>query len=239
MIGESRCRHARSTFHPMLGREPRFNMHIRSRLSDRALLENWRAGDARSGGELLARHHAGLLRFFQRRAGADADELLQGTWLACVESFQRIRGEATFRTYVFSIARNELYRYYRERSQRLRQLCVDELALIDPQPSSPERLADLQRIAALAEALAQLPEADRALLHDVYAQDIQSPALAREHGIAPSSLRARLHRARRELAQRMEQPRANPRSSRNQRLRAARELPRERSGLGPRRLTRT
>jgi RNA polymerase sigma-70 factor (ECF subfamily) len=182
-------------------------MHMRSCLSDRALLDNWRAGDARCGGELLARHRAGLLRFFQRRAGADADELLQGTWLACLESFQRIRGESTFRTYVFSIARNELCRYYRERSRRQRQLCVDEVALIDPAPSSAERLAHVQRIAALVSALARLSDADRELLHHVYAEDLQSPALAREHGIAPSSVRARLHRARRELAQHIEEPR--------------------------------
>ena len=178
-------------------------MHPTTALNDRALLELWRAGDHRSGATLLARHTPSLVRFFRRRAGDDADELLQATLLASVESRQRFRGEASFRTYLFTIARHELYRYFRERARRQRQVAVDEVSLIDPELSSLERLAQLQLHAALQRALEQLAPQDRCLLHRFYDDETDSYRLALEHGIKPASVRARLHRARRVLLQHM------------------------------------
>lgn len=169
--------------------------------TDQDLLEHWRGGDVRAGATLLERHTPSLLRFLRRRAGADADELLQATLLACVESHQRFRGEASFRTYMFTIARHELRRLFRERAHRQRQLCVDEVVLIDPVVSSAERLAERQLYAALDDALTQLSVEDRTLLRRFYADDADSGELALERGIKPVSVRARLHRARRALAQ--------------------------------------
>ena len=65
-------------------------------VSDRTLLEHWRAGDRTACETLLARHCEPLLRYFKRRAGPEADDLLQRTLLLCLESVMRLRNEAAF-----------------------------------------------------------------------------------------------------------------------------------------------
>jgi RNA polymerase sigma factor (sigma-70 family) len=171
--------------------------------SDLQFLEQWRAGDIGAGAALFSAHIPGLLRYFRRYAADDAEELLQVSLLACVENQQRFRGDATFRTYLFTIARHALYRHFRERARRRCQVPVDDVTLIDSELDSVERLAERQLQAALRHAFAQLGPLDRSLLQRFYADDVDSQDLAMEHGIKPSSVRARLHRARRLLAQRI------------------------------------
>lgn len=175
---------------------------------DLTLLGRWRDGDLHAGGALLARYTQPLLRFFQHRTGtsAERDELLQATFLACIESRQRIRAESSFRTYLFTIARHELFRYYRQRARRQKYLDVDDVMLIDPQLSGAERLAQRQDHAELHTAIAQLSAADRTLLQCFYVDDIDSGTLALQLGRKPSSIRARLHRARRTLLRHIDAP---------------------------------
>src|SRR5262245_48843442 len=80
---------------------------------DLVLLERWRAGDQQAGQDLFARHFADIYRFLQHKAGADADELAQQTFLGCLASRDQFRQQSSFRTYLFAIARHELYRHLR------------------------------------------------------------------------------------------------------------------------------
>jgi len=165
------------------------------------LLEAWRAGDASAGDALLSRHARPLLRFLRSKVGAEADDLQQRTLLACVESHQRIRGEASFRTYLYMIARHEVYRFFRRRYAVRRFAPIDASALVDPAPSAVEALVHGETQAALATALGQLDADDRALLRKFYVEGWSSPALAATLGIKPTSVRARLRRVRVELEQ--------------------------------------
>src|SRR5262245_60999657 len=80
---------------------------------DLALLNRWRDGDRAAGEALFARHFDGLYRFFEHKTGGDADDLTQRTFLACVRSRDQFRGASSFRTYLFAIARHELYAHLR------------------------------------------------------------------------------------------------------------------------------
>jgi RNA polymerase sigma factor (sigma-70 family) len=164
--------------------------------TDTDLLEAWRAGDKPAGNALLTRHFAPLLRFFENKVGADADELIQRTMLACVESHHRLRGEASFRTYLFTVARHELYRFLRRRAAHQGPLDFGVSSLVDLETSASARLIRRERIAALAQALQQLPLDDQIMLELFYSEEFDSRALAEIFGIEPSSVRARLHRAR-------------------------------------------
>src|SRR5262245_33747402 len=113
--------------------------------NDIALLEACRAGDKQAGNALLARHFSALLGFFENEAGADADELIQRTLLACAESYQQIRGEASFRTYLFTIARHELYRYFRQRSQQRDRLDFGVSSLFDLKTSATGQIQRQER----------------------------------------------------------------------------------------------
>src|SRR5688500_5831982 len=78
---------------------------------DLDLLEQWRGGARQAGQDLFARHFRELYGFFQHKAAGEADELVQRTFLACVSSRTQFRFQSTFRTYLFTIARHELYDY--------------------------------------------------------------------------------------------------------------------------------
>ena len=79
------------------------------------LLERWRAGDARAGTTLFERYFAGLYRFFRNKVTDGAEDLVQETFLACVRSAERFRGDTCFRSYVFRVAHSKLYNHYRDR----------------------------------------------------------------------------------------------------------------------------
>ena len=52
--------------------------------TDLELLDGWRAGRNLDGEALFRRHFDALYRFFWNKAGADCEELLQRTLMACV-----------------------------------------------------------------------------------------------------------------------------------------------------------
>jgi RNA polymerase sigma factor (sigma-70 family) len=172
--------------------------------SDDSLLDAWCAGDKGAGNTLLSRHFTALWRFFENKVGADADDLIQRTLLACAESHTRIRRESSFRTYLFSIARHELYRFFRQKSSAAERLDFGVTSLSDMRTSATARLARAQDKQALESALARLPLDDQILLELAYTEELDSPALAEILGIEPSSVRSRLHRARKQLEQSLE-----------------------------------
>jgi RNA polymerase sigma factor (sigma-70 family) len=85
--------------------------------SDAELFAAWAEGDRRSGATLLRRHFDALHRFFTNKVAstAEAEELVQQTLTGCVESQAHFRGDASFRTFLFAIARNTLLKHLRDR----------------------------------------------------------------------------------------------------------------------------
>lgn len=164
--------------------------------SDTALLDAWRAGDTQAGNALLARHFRSLLRFFENKAGPEADDLIQRTLLACAESYQAIRGDASFRTYLFAIARNELHRFFRQRSAQRDRIDFGVSSLCDLRTSASAQIQQKERRLALEQALAQLPLDDQLMLELHYSEELDSRELSQVFGIEPGSIRARMHRAR-------------------------------------------
>src|SRR5688500_5815501 len=85
--------------------------------SDRELLQAWRGGDTAAGDELFQRYFVPLYRFFRNKLDQGVDDLIQETLLACVRGADRFREDASFRTWLFTIARNELYTHWRARAK--------------------------------------------------------------------------------------------------------------------------
>ncbi|WP_420829612.1 RNA polymerase sigma factor [Nannocystis pusilla] len=66
---------------------------------------------------LFERHFESVYRFFCNKVPRDADDLVQETFLECVGAKERFRQDASFRTFLFAIARKVLLKY-RERWAR-------------------------------------------------------------------------------------------------------------------------
>ncbi|MCA9708401.1 MAG: sigma-70 family RNA polymerase sigma factor, partial [Myxococcales bacterium] len=75
------------------------------RSDDEQLLARWRGGDAQAGAALFERYYEAIARFFVNKVGLDCGDLVQATFLGCLEGLERFRGEASFRTLLFAIAR--------------------------------------------------------------------------------------------------------------------------------------
>ena len=160
--------------------------------SDVTLLRAWHEGDKHAGKTLLGRHFQALLRFFEHKVGVDASELIHRTFRACAETHQRIRRESSFRPHLFSVARRELHRYFRQRSARRERLDFSVTSLEDMRTAH----RPIEAPVAMEHALEQLPLDDQIMFELFYAQGMDPRALGEVFEIEPRSVHARLHRAR-------------------------------------------
>jgi RNA polymerase sigma-70 factor (ECF subfamily) len=173
-------------------------------VDDLTLLDQWRDGDTGAGQALFQRHFDSIYGFFETKCEAEADELTQATFLACVRARDQFRKDASFRTYLFTIARNELYRMLRTRQRRDDKLDF-ELSSIAELISTPgTKIARNQEHRRLIEALRSLPVEQQTLLELHYWEDQDIAALAEIFDAPAATIRTRLHRARKALRDRME-----------------------------------
>jgi RNA polymerase sigma-70 factor (ECF subfamily) len=161
--------------------------------SDLERLEAWRGGDREAGRELLERHYEPLARFFRNKVGVDAPELVQRTMLACIESRDRFRGTASFRTYLFTIARNELCAHFRRSG---REVDLGERSIADLGTSPSAALGRRQEQRLLLEALRRVSIDAQITLELYYWEGLDTREIAEVLGIPAATVRSRLRLAR-------------------------------------------
>ncbi len=168
---------------------------------DLALLEAWRDGDEAAGSKLLRQYFKPLRRFFATKAAPDdVEDLIQQTLLGCVRGSERFRGDARFRTYLFTVARRTLA--YHHRSKRNKDGRNDELDLevvsvreLVPGPSSI--LAKNRRQQLMVEALRAIAVDDQIMLELFYWEDMTAAEIGQAYEMGESAVRGRLRRAKR------------------------------------------
>ena len=160
--------------------------------SDVELLGAWRAGDDDAGNRLFDRHFQSVFRFFRTKVDGAVDDLVQQTFLACVEGRHRMRGDASFRTYLFAVARNRLYMHY-HRSQR-EPVDFTETSLYDLSPSPSRVLVDHAEQRLILEALRRLPLDYQIALELYHWEGMTGPELAAALEIPEPTVRSRIRR---------------------------------------------
>jgi RNA polymerase sigma-70 factor (ECF subfamily) len=171
---------------------------------DLCLLERWRTGELRAGQELFSRHFADVYRFFEHKVGPEADDLAQQTFTACVAAVDRFRGGSTFRTYLFAIARHQLYTFLR-RLPRGEHVDFEQTSIGELIASPSSQLGRARDVERLRIALAGLPAEQQLLLELHYWYDLDADALGEVFETTPGAIRVRLLRARKVLRDRMGQ----------------------------------
>ena len=173
--------------------------------ADLELLAAWRAGNKRAGEDLFRRHFASVLGFFDNKVARSAEDLTQQTFLECVKSRDNFRGAASFRSYLFAIAWNQLRHHFR-RAKRSEPIdfeasSVNQLVAAMSSPSS--KLDRARRGQRIHEALVRLPLAQQALLECHYWQGLDATALAEVFDVPAGTIRVRLLRARNALREQL------------------------------------
>ncbi len=173
-------------------------------VDDFALLEAWRGGDLQAGSQLFDRHFASIHRFLRNKVGDDTDEVLQRTLLACVESRDRFRGASTFRTYLFGVARLELFVHYRRKRKMDNQVDIESRSFYDLDPSPSTIVAQHMEQKILHEALRRLPMDLQIALELHYWENMSATEIATVLEIPSGTVKSRLRRAKDILREVME-----------------------------------
>ncbi|MBK6516405.1 MAG: sigma-70 family RNA polymerase sigma factor [Polyangiaceae bacterium] len=179
-------------------------MSERAAQSDASLFEAWRAGDASAGEALFERHFDAIYRFFDAKIRADVADLVQRTFLGCVESRERFRGASSFRVFLFAIARHELYQYFRaKRRDAALDFGVSSIADLTPSPSTLARARSERE--CLQQALRALPLEQQLAVELHYWEGLSGPELAAILEVPEGTVRSRLRRALEGLRDRLAQ----------------------------------
>jgi RNA polymerase sigma-70 factor (ECF subfamily) len=164
--------------------------------TDFELLDAWKAGDAAAGNSLFERHFAAVCRFFRNKVDEGVDDLIQRTFLACVESRDRFRGESSFRTYLFTVARHELFAHLRRREREQARFDPLEHSVHDLGPTPTGVVAQHRSQRLLLEALRRIPVDLQVALELFYWEDLPASELARVLELPEGTVRTRIRRGR-------------------------------------------
>ena len=183
-------------------------------LSDAELLKETAAGSGVAFGVLMRRHEGRMFALALRMLGdrADALDAMQDAFIAAFRQAGSFRGDAAVGTWIYRIGINACKDLGRKRSRWVAQDEVDVATEVGSE-SIEERVAARMDI---REALARLPDEYReaVVMHDL--GGIPYEEIARLTGAAIGTVKSRISRGRRRLAESLE-PRSDPNPSKGTR----------------------
>ena len=169
------------------------------------LVDAAQAGDQRALDTLLRRHYDRIWAVCRRLAGNDADaaDATQEALITIAKRLDRFDGRAAFSTWAYRVATNACLDELRRRGRRP-QPGLPELETEDEHPAatSPRPVGEaVTDKLVIDDALAQLPDEFRApvVLRDLVGMDYAE--IAEVLSIPPGTVRSRIARGRRSLAQ--------------------------------------
>ena len=168
--------------------------------TDESLIEAVQAGDQRALDVLLRRHYDRVYAICRRMTGNDHDALdaTQDALIAITRGLARYDGRARFTTWAYRVTTNACLDELRRRKRR--PVPQDELVFDAVGSSAPRLDQTIADRLTIDDALALLPGDFRAavVLRDVVGLDYADIAAALE--IPPGTVRSRIARGRRALA---------------------------------------
>ncbi len=172
--------------------------------TDAQLFAAWCAGDRSSGATLFDRHYESIARFFHNKVDdASAADLIQNTFLGCVEARERFRGDSGFRTFLFAVARNLLHKHYRDHQGPRGRIDFGEVTACDLAPTASEVLRADEEKLLLLQALRRVPIECQEAMELLYWEKLTVAEIAEIAGIPAGTVKTRLHRGRRLLEEQM------------------------------------
>ena len=171
------------------------------------LVERARGGDPAALEALLRDVAPAIHRFGLRmcRNAADAEDVLQDALLGAVRGFTQFRGEAAFRTWLFSILRHACFREQRRgaaaagsASRSMPGAEPEDASAVAADVPGPERQASSRQLAAaVVQAIEELEPTQREalVLRDI--EGLSAVEVAELTGSSVDAVKSRLHRARR------------------------------------------
>lgn len=178
---------------------------------ERVLFEAWCAGDRNAGALLFERHYESIARFFHNKVACHLGvDLIQATFLGCVEARGRFRGESGFRTFLFAVARNVLHKHYRTQRGPNGRIEFGEVTAVELGPSASTAMRAREEQQLLLEALRRVPVEHQEVLELLYWERLSVAEIAEIVGAPEGTVKTRLRRGRALLEQKMQELAATP-----------------------------
>jgi RNA polymerase sigma-70 factor (ECF subfamily) len=172
---------------------------------DGALVEAWKAGDARAGETLFERYYDAVARFFFNKTDeASAQDLIQRTFLACIEGLPRLAANDNFRGYLFGVAYRSLCKHYERQARERGRLDVLAESVADLGARSPTQAFvahEEQRL--LLRSLRAIPLEHQVLLEWMYWEKLPVAEISAALQVPVNTVKTRLRRGRQLLAEAM------------------------------------
>lgn len=172
--------------------------------TDVELVTAWQTGCRSAGAELMRRYEKSIWRFFSNKISGPTRDLVQQTLLACCESIGRFERRSSFRVFLFSIARNILYRHYRMGDKAFDPLTSSVLALEVSSGSPAEYASDREEDRLLLRVLHSLPLETQILVELAYWENLSDRDLAEVMQVPVGTIKSRLRKARIEIRRGLE-----------------------------------
>lgn len=188
-----------------------------ARISDESLMLSYRDGDLLAFNELYQRHSHGLYLFIAWRSPRKewVDEIVQDSWANLHQARALYYPQASFRTYLFQIARNRLIDLLRHHNRTVLASDLghsedggelfDSLADASHDGVSPESALDKkQQIVGLHKAIRALPDEQREALVLQQFNGMSLEEIAFLAAAPVETIKSRLRYAMRKLRQQLE-----------------------------------
>lgn len=146
---------------------------------------------------MFSRYYEPVARFFLNKVGDAGQDLIQRTFLACVEGASRYRGDGSFRSYLFAVAYRQLCRHYRDRAgDRVDLASVSSLAL---DASLSGMVVEREELRLFLAALRTIPLDLQVVLELHYWEQCSVAEMAAALEIPEGTVKSRLRRGREQL----------------------------------------
>ena len=159
------------------------------------LCKRVKKADKSAAGELLQTYYKDIYAYLRRLCGSrqEAEDLTQQTFLKVWASFDNFAGRSNFYTWLYRIAHNTLIDWQRSNTVRAQSRrdewwkeCVDH----NPEPFA--NVVEFQLAQRLYQAVEQLDEDKKHVVHLHYYQGLSIRETAKVLGIATSTVKYRL-----------------------------------------------
>lgn len=177
----------------------------RARPTDEQLLAQAAAGDRRAFEEIVSRYRPRVTQFVRWNLSDAhlAEDITQEVFLRAFQSAGTFRGESTFRTWLYGLARNTCRHHYRQRDRLAEDAAGDEtLRHIPDTGADPlSQLEQAEAASAVRDAVERLPAGQRLALLLRDWEDLSYAQISEVLGIPVGTVRSRIHNARARVAE--------------------------------------
>lgn len=175
--------------------------------SDRELMVAFKEGDPEAFDALLRRHERAVVNYFYKMCydRSAAEDLKQETFFRILRSAHRYRPEATFKTYLYTVARNLWIDRHRSRKAAPKAVSADlrlneEGATIGDllesrEPGTLREVANREAAGLVRCALETLPEGQRMVFVLAFDQGLKYREISQIMDVPEGTIKSRMHAA--------------------------------------------